>query len=305
MPQHGTPRDPVDLPADLTPFRDLYPFGHHFLEVDGGRLHYLDEGQGKPLLCVHGNPSWSFLWRRVVGGMRQRYRVVAPDHIGCGLSDKPQDWPYRVEDHIANAEKLLLELDLRDVTLLVHDWGGAIGMGVAGRHPERFSRLVVTNTAAFCLPLLPWRIAACRIPGFGALAVRGFNAFAGAATVMAVERPMEAAVKAGFVAPYHDWQSRIATHRFVLDIPMDASHPSWGAMQEVAAGLEGLRHLPMLILWGMKDWCFTPAFLDEWIRRFPEAEVERYADGGHYVLEDTHERALPRIREFLVRHGQA
>jgi haloalkane dehalogenase len=294
----------VEQPAaDLTPFQDLYPFAPHYLEVDGGLLHYVDEGEGKPLLCLHGNPSWSFLYRRVISEFSEDHRVIAPDHIGCGLSDKPQDWSYRIDDHIANAEKLILELDLKDITLLVHDWGGAVGMGVAGRHPERFSRLVVSNTAAFCIPDIPFRIAVCKLPLFGDVAVRGFNAFAGAAAIMAVERPLEKKVKAGFLAPYHDWRSRIATLRFVQDIPLSERHPSWSTMQEVAAGLEKLQKLPMLILWGMRDWCFTPVFLAEWIRRFPEAEVVRYEDANHYMYEDAHERALPRIREFLDRHG--
>lgn len=291
------------LPADLTAFRDLYPFEHHFHQVDAGRLHYVDEGEGSPILCFHGNPSWSFLYRRLISAFSDGHRVIAPDHIGCGLSDKPQEWSYRIEDHIANAEKLVLDLDLQDITLVVHDWGGAVGMGVAGRHPERFSRLVVSNTAAFCLPDIPYRIAVCKLPVFGAVAVRGFNAFAAAATVMAVERPMEEPVKKGFLAPYHDWQSRIATLRFVEDIPLSERHPSWDTMQEVAAGLEKLREKPMLVLWGMKDWCFTPVFLAEWIRRFPDAEVVRYQDANHYMFEDAHERALPRIREFMVRHG--
>lgn len=283
---------------------ELFPHPPAAIDVPAGRLAYVDTGAGeKPLLCVHGNPSWSFLYRRVFDEFAPGRRVVAPDHIGCGRSAKPQDWTYRVGDHIDNLEKLVLALDLTGVTLVCHDWGGAIGMGVAGRHPDRFERLVVMNTAAFCLPLLPFRISVCRWPVVGEWAVRGLNAFAGAATTMAVERPMDPGVKAGFLAPYHDWASRIATHRFVVDIPMDASHPSWDTMQAVAAGLDRLKQKPLLALWGMKDWCFTPAFLDEWLRRFPDAEVERYADVGHYTLEDSHERALPRIRRFLEAHG--
>lgn len=302
----GSPAQ-LDAPPEVQalPAADgLFAFPVRALEVDGGPMAYVDHGEGeKPILCVHGNPSWSFLYRRVIEHFGGERRVIAPDHIGCGRSAKPQDWTYRVADHVANLEKLVLELDLKDITLVCHDWGGAIGMGVAGRHPGRFSRFVVMNTAAFHLPLLPLRIAVCRIPGFGAVAIRGFNAFAGAATVMAVERPMKPEVKAAFVAPYHDWSSRIATLRFVQDIPMSPAHRSWETMQTIEKNLSKLRSKPLLALWGMQDWCFTPAFLDRWLEHFPEAQVERYADAGHYTLEDAHERILPRMARFLEEHG--
>ena len=297
----------VEAPAELPPLpatEALFPYPARTLEVDGGRMAYVDHGEaGSPILCVHGNPSWSFLYRRVVEHFGEDHRVVAPDHIGCGRSDKPQGWSYRVADHVANLEKLVEELDLQDITLVCHDWGGAIGMGVAGRQPSRFKRLVVMNTAAFHLPLLPLRIAVCRVPGFGALAIRGFNAFAGAATKMAVERPMDAATRAAFLAPYRDWASRIATLRFVQDIPMRPGHPSWETMQTIEKNLSKLRSKPLLAMWGMQDWCFTPAFLDRWLEHFPDAQVERYADAGHYTLEDAHERILPRMRRFLDEHG--
>lgn len=143
--------DPNPLPQSV---RDLYPFDSHFLDVDGGRMHYIDEGDADadPIVCVHGNPTWSFYWRRIAQEFKGTHRVVAMDHIGCGLSDKPQDWPYRLADHRDNLLRLIEHLDLKRVTLVVHDWGGAIGMGVAVRHPERFRRIVVMNTSAFGLP---------------------------------------------------------------------------------------------------------------------------------------------------------
>lgn len=280
-------------------WRELYPFASHHLAVPGGRLHYVDEGKGEPVLFVHGNPTWSFYWRELIRALRPERRVLAPDHLGCGLSDKPQDWSYRLADHVANLERLVLGLDLRDISLGVHDWGGAIGMGVAVRHPERFKRLIVFNTAAFPSPRIPLRIAACRIPGFGALAVRGFNGFAGAATVMATEKGLSPAVKAGLLAPYDSWATRIATLRFVEDIPMAPGHPSWATLHEIAAGLERLRDKPITLLWGEKDWCFTPHFREEWQRRFPGAEVIRYEDAGHYVVEDAADRVVPRVLELV------
>ena len=127
-----------------------YPFAHHFMKTSMGAMHYVDEGEGQPVLCVHGNPSWSFLYREFIKGLSGENRVIAPDHIGFGLSDKPSDEnEYSIEAHIQNLEKLVIELDLRDITLVVQDWGGPIGLGMAARHPDRIKALVVLNTFGF------------------------------------------------------------------------------------------------------------------------------------------------------------
>lgn len=288
--------------APAIDWRSLYPFTSHWRTVRPGiRQHYLDEGRGDPVVCLHGNPTWSFYFRDVILGLRDIARVVVPDHVGCGLSDKPQLYPYRLADHVRNAEQLLIEeLDLRRITLVLHDWGGAIGMGVAVRHPERIARLVVLNTAAFVLPHCPLRIRACRIPGLGPLLVRGLNAFARAALHMAVvhRERLTPAVRAGFLAPYDSWRNRIATLRFVQDIPLRPQHPAWATVNGIAAALPALRDKPMLIGWGERDFCFSEPFLQEWLRRFPQAAVHRYPDAGHYVLQDAHERIVPEIRRF-------
>ncbi len=286
----------VDLPSPGQSWRREYPFAVHSLSVDGGRMSYVDEGQGPVVLCVHGNPTWSFYWRTLIRELSPTHRVVAPDHIGCGLSDKPQDWPYRFEAHIANLQRLVEHLDLRDVTLVVHDWGGAIGSGFAVRNADRIAKLVVTNTAAWPSVRIPTRIALCRIPGLGALAVRGLNGFAGAATFMATEKGLSADARAGLLAPYSSWADRIATLRFVEDIPMQANHPSRQVMQDVADGLKTLADKPMHLVWGMKDWCFTPKFLEEWIARFPNATVTRLPDVGHYVMEDAPQSVIAAVR---------
>ena len=285
-------------------FAGEYPFASHFLELDGLRYHYVDEGVGETLLMVHGNPTWSFAWRNLIKDLSRDYRVVAVDHIGCGLSDKPQDYAYTLAQHIANLQRLVEALDLQRITLFAHDWGGAIGMGAAGRMPERFARFVLFNTAAFRSTRIPLRISVCRLPLFGALAVRGLNAFARAALTMAVEKPerMTAAIRAGYLAPYDTWASRIAVLRFVQDIPLRASHPSYRTLEEVEAGLARFGDRPMLLVWGERDWCFTPHFREEFERRFPQAESCPIGDAGHYVFEDAHERIIPRVREFLRAH---
>lgn len=301
----ATQTDPRVLRAEriTAPFADLFPFEPHFLEVDGGAVHYVDEGarEADPILCVHGNPSWSFLFRRLILEFSETQRVVAPDHMGCGLSDQPADWSYRLQDHVDNLERLVLELDLQRITLVVHDWGGAIGMGFAARHPERVARLVITNSAAFTGGAVPWRIALCRLPLVGRALVEGLNGFARAATVMAVERPLRGEVKRAWLAPYAAPRSARATHRFVEDIPTNPQHPSWATLTRIAAALPLFDDVPSLILWGMRDWCFTPEFLAEWKRRLPHAQCHTIEGAGHYLFEDAPQETLDTIRDFLDR----
>ncbi len=280
-------------------WRAEYPFYSHYLDIDGQRMHYLDEGQGEPIVMLHGNPTWSFYYRRLVTAFRTSHRVIAPDHIGCGLSDKPQDYPYTLRQHIDNLERLLQHLELEHITLVVHDWGGAIGMGYALRHIPQIRRFVIFNTAAWLSDRCPRRIRICRIPLIGELAVRGLNGFAGAATRMAVEQRMSRRVKAGYLAPYDNWSNRIATLRFVQDIPLSETHPSHATLREIEAGLPELVNRPMLIVWGMKDWCFQEHFLMEWARRFPHAEIHRAEGAGHYVVEEAHDQIEPLMRRFV------
>jgi haloalkane dehalogenase len=294
-----------ETPALPSGVRTVYPWTGQTLQVDGGQMHYLDEGpkDAPVMLCVHGNPTWSFYWRAIVAHFAGRYRVVVPDHIGCGLSDKPQDWDYRLAQHVDNLQRLVEHLGLEEITLVVHDWGGAIGMGVATRTPERFCRFVVTNTAAFLSKSIPASIAAVKLPGFGALAVRGGNAFARAATVRAVSRPLSATAKAGLLFPYGSWADRIATLRFVQDIPLGEGHPSYSTLAEIDAGLTKLEAHPMLLCWGDDDFCFTPAFRAEWERRFPQAQSLHWDGVGHYVMEDAPERVIAAMDAFLGADG--
>lgn len=280
---------------------DLYPFNSHYLDVNGHRMHYVDEGDGPAILMLHGNPTWSFYYRDLIHGLRDRFRVIAPDHIGCGLSDKPQDYPYTLSTHIDNVGRLVDHLGLSEVTLAVHDWGGAIGFGWATRHIERVHRLIVFNTAAFLGGHTPLRIRVCRLPVVGDLLVRGLNGFAGAAVHFATKRRggMPAAVRRGYLLPYDSYANRVAVQRFVRDIPMGPSDPSHSVVRQIESLLPRLADRPMILFWGMKDFCFNARFLRGWIERFPEAKVHRFEDAGHYVVEDAHERILPILQEFL------
>lgn len=282
--------------------RSSYPWQGEWLDVDGGRMHYLDEGprDAPVMLAVHGNPTWSFYWRKLVERFAGRFRVIVPDHIGCGLSDKPQDWPYRLDGHVRNLEALVAHLGVSGITLVVHDWGGAIGMGLATRHPDFIERFVVTNTAAWRSLAIPPSIATVKIPVFGTLAVRGLNGFARAAVIRAAHKPLSETAKAGLLHPYGNWHDRIATLRFVQDIPLHPSHPSYPTLSDIDDGLAQLTGKPMLVVWGERDFCFTPKFRAEWERRFPEAEVHAFDDVGHYVMEDAPERLLDLMGTFIA-----
>jgi cis-3-alkyl-4-acyloxetan-2-one decarboxylase len=288
--------------SDDARWRALYPFESHELRLDGSRYHYLDEGSGEVLLLVHGNPTWSFYWRNLVLGLREKYRVIVPDHIGCGLSDKPADYPYRLEQHVSNLSSLINELDLKKVTLLAHDWGGAIGLGAATAQPERFSRFVMFNTAAFRSNWMPWRIRICRTPILGKIAVQGFNAFAKAALWMAVSKHerMTSAVRQGLLAPYDSWANRQAIYRFIEDIPMSEAHPTYETLLEIETRLALFKTLPWMFIWGMRDWCFKPKFLERFLDFFPKADVHRLPDAGHYVIEDAYEEIIPLVDQFLI-----
>lgn len=282
---------------------DLYPFNANYLDVPGGRMHYLDEGSGPCVLMLHGNPTWSFYFRDLVKGLRDRYRVIVPDHIGCGLSDKPREYPYTLATHIENLERLVDHLGLRDVTLAVHDWGGPIGFGWAVKHPDRVAGFAVFNTAAFGGEKMPLRIRICGWPVIGPLAVLRCNAFARAATRMAVckHERMTAAVRRGYLLPYDTPDHRIAVLCFVRDIPFGPHVPSYRVLEQIEAGLPQFRDRPIAIFWGMRDFCFTPRYLDGWASRFPGATIHRYEDAGHYVIEDAHERILPKLHDSLIR----
>ncbi|RXK56092.1 alpha/beta fold hydrolase [Oleiharenicola lentus] len=277
-------RGTTQLPDWLT---ELYPFEPKQFDTGAGALSYLDEGQGdEAVLMVHGNPTWSFFYRNVVLELRGRMRCIVPDHLGCGLSDKPQDYDYTLSNHVANLGRLLDSLNLRKIHLIVHDWGGPIGLGACLPRHEKLGKVVILNTAAFADTVVPARIRFCRIPVIGELAVRGFNGFAWPATWMAVTKPLPAAIKRGFLFPYDSWTNRIATHRFVRDIPQGVGAPNDEALTKIEAALPLLRQHEVRIIWGGRDFCFNRHYFDRWKALFPTAPSDYLAGAGHYLLED-------------------
>lgn len=285
--------------------RELYPFESHFFSLPSGiRMHYLDEGQGQPVVMVHGNPSWSFYFRALVKALRGTHRVIVPDHVGCGLSEKPDDrrYHYTLEQRIDDLEALLAHLGVtKDITLIAHDWGGMIGMGYVSREPSRVQRIALMNTSAFLLPAMkpfPWELRLTRTP-LGALLVRGFNAFArGAVARCVTKKPMSAEVAAMYLGPYGSWHDRRGVLRFVQDIPLYPSDPAYPIVKQVEAMLPKIAHIPMLICWGSRDFIFDDVFLSTWREKAPHAEILRFPDAGHYVLEDEPEAISTAIQTF-------
>ncbi len=288
-----------------------YPFAPQRFEVRPGiAMSFLDEGprDGEVVVMLHGNPSWSYYWRHLVLALRGRYRCIVPDHIGMGLSDKPSDekYTYTLQSRIDDLEALLAHLDVGDkLTLAVHDWGGMIGFGWALRHVARVKRLVILNTAAFPLPAakqMPWQLKLGRDSRLGALAIRGFNAFAAGAAKQGVVTPMPTDVRRAYLAPYDSWRHRIATLRFVQDIPLDARDRAWALVEEAGRRLGEFADRPSFIGWGLQDFVFDRHFLEVFVRALPSSEVQAFEDAGHYVLEDKRQLLVTAIRDFLAAH---
>jgi haloalkane dehalogenase len=292
-------------------WKPLYPFTGRRLDLGGYAMHYLDEGKGETVLMVHGNPTWSFYFREVVNALSPTHRCIVPDHIGMGLSDRPDDARYnytlksRVDDLDALMERVAPS---GPVTLIVHDWGGMIGMSWAVRHPERIKAIVALNTSCFRLPPekpFPKGLTVMR----GNLSGIPLRAFSFVRRV--VLRTCTAKVTlspeqmAGYHEPYDGWAASRAVHRFVQDIPLAPGDPAWDTVLDTESKLEKFKNTPMLLPWGMKDWVFDAAFLNGWIKRFPKAIVKRFPDSGHFLLEDSGDEVVALIKDFVAHHVPA
>lgn len=286
-----------------------YPFESHFVTIDGQRLHYVDEGQGETLLMLHGNPTWSYLYRHLISALKDEFRCIALDHLGFGFSDKPRHGDYSMRAHAMRLAGFVDELELEGVTLVGQDWGGVIGLCWATRHKHSVRRLVLMNTTGFVparrktrLPpvgLLP--LMALRLPGLGELFVNGMNGFAKRLVPAGVEHKerLSPRVMEGYTDPYPTWASRRAHLASVRQIPITRRHPTWRLLMEIGAGLEGW-DVPTQLVWGMKDPVFAPWFLEEFERRLPNhAPSLRLPDASHFLQEDAPEPIAGAIRAFM------
>jgi haloalkane dehalogenase len=273
-----------------------YAFEPHYVEQDTLRLHYVDEGTGEPVLLLHGEPTWAFLYRKLIPPLAGVARVVAPDYLGFGRSDKPtrvEDYSYDL--HYRSIERLAEELDLRETTVVVQDWGGPIGLRLAARHPERVARLVLLNTG----------VGAGRAPSPEWLRFRAFMRRVGPEIVpgqlvriSAVTELADGVVEA-YNAPFPTAESKAGVLAFPELVPTELDHPSAAKMLEVRAALERWEK-PALVLFSDSDPIFPPAAAERLASRIPGAgPAEIVAGAGHFLQEEKGEEIAERIVRFL------
>jgi haloalkane dehalogenase len=284
-------------------FGGTFPFEPRFHTAGDCRLHYVDEGprEAAPLLFVHGNPTWSYFWRHPLAHLSAAgHRCVAFDHMGFGRSDKPAKLStYSLRRHVDNALALVEALDLRDVTLVAHDWGGPIGAGALLERPERLRALVLLNTWAWELPsFLPPFLREFRSEGLGEILALGGNLFVESMPGGMANRHPDPIVMEAYRAPFPDYWSRAGTLAFQREIPLterDRSAALMASIHERLAALEA----PVLLIWGMRDPVFQPVFLDQWRELFPDARCVELEDASHFVLEDSPAAVTGAIERFL------
>ncbi len=287
-------------------FEDLYPFESNFINIDGHNLHYIDQGKGQPVVMVHGNPTWSFYYRRQIERLSGSYRTIVPDHIGCGFSDKPgaDSYNYTLKSRVSDLDSLINSLNLdQKINLIVHDWGGMIGLAWAVDNIDRINKIVITNTSGFFLPedkQFPpalWLIK--YLKWLAVPAVLGLNIFARSALYLCTKNPLEKKIKKGLIEPYNSWKNRIATLKFVQDIPITKKDNSYPIVDHVDNELKRFDPSSLMFLWGAKDFVFDLSFLNEFRRRFPQSETHVFHDAGHYLFDDKPNETNDLIESFL------
>ncbi|MBD3194200.1 MAG: alpha/beta fold hydrolase [Candidatus Lokiarchaeota archaeon] len=279
-------------------FEGTYPFKPHYEEINGFNMHYVDEGEGDPIVCVHGMPTWSFLYRKFIKTLSQNHRVIAPDQMGFGKSDVPQDKEYIMEEHVENLTKLLLRLELNNITLVIQDWGGPIGLGFAVDHPERISRLVIMNTSVGVMK-------AGRKPWYAPLVEKGiykkFIMNIGGVIKGGIynkEKISEIMINA-YKAPFPVEEYYIGAFAWPKDIPVGEDHPSAEIMKHVRSNLNKLGEKEKILIWGMKDPIFPKKMIEWWKRIYSDIDVYKIEDASHFLQEDAPEEIISIIKRFL------
>jgi len=276
-----------------------YPFESHYLTLDAGQMHYVDEGQGEPVVMVHGTPTWSFLYRRQIKAISTQHRVVAPDHIGFGLSAKPAGWSYLPKDHAQNLTALIEYLNLKDITLVVHDFGGPIGLSYAVENPHNVKRIVILNTFMWSLK---------GDPGFER-PVKLFDNFLGCF----LYKYMNFSAKVMIPSAWGK-KKKLTKHihrHYIRALPTPAARQgTWVFLQQLVGSSDWFQSLwdrrsaiadkPALIIWGMRDMAFKHKELDRWKTLFPHARVVCLEKTGHFLPDEDSGRVAGLICSFLA-----
>ena len=278
--------------------REEYPFESHYLEVPAGKLHYVDEGAGSPIVMVHGNPTWSFLYRHLIKRLRPKYRCIALDHIGFGLSDKPKDWSYKPQDHAKNLAALIESMGLEKITLVLQDWGGPIGLSYAVTHPENIVRIVLINTWAWPVNRDLHYVGFSSFMGgpIGRMLIRRYNFFARTLLRQAFgdKSKLSDVAHEHYLRPLDAPEDRKGCMVFPKQII--ASTPWLG---ELSKNIPALKGKPKLLVWGMKDIAFRDKELKRWECTFPEARSVRLSTVGHFVQEEAPDELAEVVVSFL------
>ena len=284
----------------------VLPFQSRFVTVGGYKMHYIDEGSGPVVLCLHGNPTWCYFYRNLVRELRGSFRVIAPDFLGCGLSDRTPGVKFRAIDRINQLDEFVTALGIDRFSIVMHDWGGPLGTGFILRRLEKVDRIVYLNTTLTETEILPWFIKVAATPVIGKLFTRHTATFNRLTTMkgMGAFTKLTPEVKEGYLAPYTTRQRRDAIWDFVADIPFDASHPTYSQMVDIAAGLPRVAEKPVKIVWGLQDPCFHREMLSKVASHFPKAELLEIPDASHLVLDDAPKVAIPAVVEFLSRREE-
>jgi haloalkane dehalogenase len=286
-------------------FGGTYPFVPHYRLVNGFDMHFVDEGNGEPVLLLHGDPTWGYLWRNIIPAVAKIARCIVPDHMGMGKSEVPREpYPFRLVHHIANLEALVIELDLRNITLVVHDWGGPVGLGFAIRHPDRIKRLVITNTwAAARWPGAPFPRLIEMIRSAGGekfvLEKNGYLERALTGTTHHSER-LSVPVMDAYRAPFPTPESRVAMLCWSRDIPVIEGDPSYPEMQRIENALSLFTNTPALVVWGVLDPVLPKSVLRWWQDIYPHAIIHRIETASHFLQEDAPEQIGGYITEFIA-----
>ncbi len=285
-------------------FYQEYPFRSNYISIKGHRMHFVEEGAGpETVLMIHSGMNWSFFYRKIVRSLSVDRRVVVPDLIGYGLSEKPHDFSYQLEQHIECIEELADKLDLDNITLVVHGWGATFGLGYAVRHSEKIRQVVVLNGVAFIIPVVFGMWVLGRLSLLGMALVRGSNLFI-KHFLKKTGRKLTPVARQAYLMPYNSYQNRIALYRFIQNIPVSRWHPSWMTMIHIQRKLHLLRHLPVHIVWAEKDRFLGSSVFNKWRKYLPDATFATFKDSDLYMLEDSETDLFQYVTDVILERKQ-
>ncbi|MBD3343151.1 MAG: alpha/beta fold hydrolase [Candidatus Lokiarchaeota archaeon] len=279
-------------------FNGSFPFKPNYVKVNGFQMHYVDEGEGEIIVCLHGMPTWGYLYRNFIRKLSKSYRLIVPDQMGFGKSDVPQDKPYILKQHINNLKAFVEILNLKDIALIVQDWGGPIGIGYAVDNPDNVKRLIIMNTSIGVMKenVKPWYYSMEKrgiydkfIKNIGGIMKMGINN----------KEKITPTLLEAYEAPFPNDESYIGALAWPKDIPVGKSHPSAESMLHIRENLDNLENKPKILIWGLKDPIFPPMLIEWWNKIYPGIETHKIEEASHFLQEDSPKEIIEIIKRFL------